>query len=178
MSLLDPHTVARAILANAQKHFVYGNGLMNVFIFDKLCKGSVRPVRGYLNVKTPADHCVSVRHFYVQIADGEEMIDPTFFTQQMIENELSNTSEALYENTQEEEARDMYFDQIVSGYSDGYWLLTHKKCVDVYKGVLKDLGLRLEDYPIPTRKVSVNEECPCRSLLKYKRCHAKLGPIV
>lgn len=176
MNSLDPHAVARAILTNAQKHFVYGNGLMNVFILQKLCKDdSVSFVRGYLNVKTP-DQTVSVRHFYAQLPDGE-ILDPTFFTEQMIANELSNTPEPLYGQTQEEETRDFFFAKMQTS-CDSYWLLTHKKCVDVYKGVLKDLGLRLEDYPIPVHKLSVNDACPCGSGKKYKRCHAVTGPIV
>ncbi len=172
---MDPRVVARAILANAQKHFVYGNGLMNVFIFRKLCPDSTTLtfVRGYLNVKTP-DQSVSVRHFYAQLPDGE-ILDPTLFTEQLISSELSNTPEPLYESTQEEEERDFFFAQLYS--SEAYWLLTHKKCVDVYKGVLKDLGLRLEDHPIPVHKLSVNDMCPCGSGKKYKRCH-KTGPIL
>lgn len=174
MSSFDPRTVARAILANAQKHFVYGNGLMNVFIFEKLCGTSTGAVRGYLNVKTP-DQTVSMRHYYVQLSDGE-ILDPTFFTQKMIENELSNTTEPTYDHalTEEETRRDFFFDQLRTN-SDGYWLLTHKKCVDVYKDVLRDLGLRFEDYPIPVRKLAVNDVCPCGSGKKYKRCHSGLA---
>ena len=173
---LDPQVVARAILANAQKHFVYGNGLMNVFIFEKLFGTSFQVVRGYLNVKTP-DQSVSVRHFYIQLPDGE-ILDPTFFTQKMIENELSNTTEPSYDHelTDEESRRDAFFDQLHTN-SNGYWLLTHKKCVDVYKDVLKDLQLRLEDFPIPMRKLAVNDMCPCGSGNKFKRCHANQGAL-
>lgn len=173
---LDPQIVARAILANAQKHFVYGNGLMNVFIFEKLFGTSFEAVRGYLNVKTP-DQTVSMRHFYIQLPDGE-ILDPTFFTQKMIENELSNTTEPTYDHelTDDEAKRDAFFDHLHTN-SDGYWLLTHKKCVDVYKDVLKDLQLRMEDFPIPMQKLSVNDVCPCGSGKKFKRCHASQGPI-
>lgn len=148
---------------------------MNVFIFDRLCKDSVTLVQGYLNVKTP-DQSISVRHYYAQLPDGE-ILDPTFFTEQMIANELSNTREPVHDHVQEEEARDFFFHQMQST-DEAYWLLTHKKCVDVYKGVLKDLGLRFEDYPIPVRKLAVNDVCPCGSGKKYKRCHATTGPIV
>ena len=162
----DPHTVARAVLASAQKHFVYGNGLMNVMIFRRLFHSDVSFVQGFLNVNETA----SVRHFYMELANGETL-DPTYFTPKLLEQSLSNSHDALYEHTptEEESVREFFFAQ---SNSDGYWMLVNKKCVEVYKDVLKQLNLRFEDYPIPTQKVSVNDACPCGSGKKFKRCHS------
>jgi hypothetical protein len=177
MTSVDPTVLAHAILSNARKHHVYGNGLMNVHIFERILgKEGVTYVPGFLNVK--AETPFSVRHFYFELPNGE-ILDPTFFTPKMLEYELSNTREALYPlgytstELDDQTRRDAFYQNLCEGNSDGYWLLVNKKCVDVFRDVVKELGLACT---VPTRsgKIGANEPCPCGSGKKYKKCHSSI----
>lgn len=172
---IDPHVLARSVLQNAQKHHVYGNGLMNMHIFDRvLGKGELTYVSGFLNVKSAQPF--SVRHFYFELSNGD-VLDPTCFTPKMLNSELSNTREPLYpigtdtSELDEQTRRDLFYSNMCEGNSDGYWLLVNKKCVDVFRDVTFELGLSVS---VPTRstKIGANEVCPCGSGKKFKKCHS------
>lgn len=174
---IDPNVLARSILLNAQKHHVYGNGLMNMHIFERvLGKEGITYVPGFLNVKSVQPF--SVRHFYFELPNGD-VLDPTFFTPKMLEFELSNTREPLYplgydeSELDEQSRRDLFYQNLCEGNSDGYWLLVNKKCVDVFIDVIAELGLNVS---IPTRsgKIGANDMCPCGSGKKFKKCHSNL----
>ncbi len=170
---IDPHVLARSVLLNAQKHHVYGNGLMNMHIFKRILGDDegITYVPGFLNVKS-APEPFSVRHFYFELPNGD-ILDPTLFTPKMLEYELSNTREPLYpihETAQTDQIRRDFFFTNMSINSDGYWLLVNKKCVDVFRDVSAELGLSVT---VPTRsgKIGANEICPCGTGKKFKKCH-------
>lgn len=172
---IDPNVLARSVLLNAQKHHVYGNGLMNMHIFKRILGDDegITYVPGFLNVKSAQPF--SVRHFYFELPNGD-ILDPTLFTPKMLEYELSNTREPLYplgydaSELDEQNRRDVFYKNLCEGNSDGYWLLVNKKCVDVFRDVVAELGLSMT---VPTRsgKIGPNEVCPCGSGKKFKKCH-------
>ncbi len=169
---IDPHVLARSVLLNAQKHHVYGNGLMNMHIFKQIFGDGegITYVPGFLNVQSSQPF--SVRHFYFELPNGD-ILDPTLFTPKMLEYKLSNTREPLYPVHEtaliDQSHRDFFFTKMFQN-SDGYWLLVNKKCVDVFRDVVAELGLSAT---VPTRsgKIGANEICPCGSGKKFKKCH-------
>jgi hypothetical protein len=179
-------TVSQAILKASIELRVFGNGLMNVHIFHKLLGNSISVVQGYLNVDgdavlelgTSAPQTVSrvsVRHFF-----PEGVTDPTYFTEQLMAKNLSNTHEPMFDVVQDasgaeaEAEREFFFQKLMeTNSSDAYWRLTNQRCIDVYHRVVAILGLNPTDprYKLPSNKIPVNEVCPCGSSKKYKKCH-------
>jgi hypothetical protein len=176
--------VSQAILKASIEHRVFGNGLMNVHIFHKLLGNSINLVQGYLNIDgdavlelgTSAPQTVSrvsVRHFF-----PEGVTDPTYFTEQLMAKNLSNTHEPMFNVVQDasgaeaEAEREFFFQKLLeTNSSDSYWRLTNKRCIDVFERVVVILGLNPAEYKLPSNKIPVNELCPCGSSKKYKKCH-------
>jgi hypothetical protein len=189
---MDPETVSQAILKASIEFRVFGNGLMNVHIFHKLLGNSIHIVQGYLNIDTSSAvletgstqtgstqsvvQQASVRHFY---PDG--VSDPTYFTDALMSQNLSNSAEPLFDVVQDaagadaEAEREFFFQKLMeTNSSDSYWRLTNQRCIDVYHRVLVILGRNPTTdprYKLPSNKIPVNEVCPCGSSKKYKKCH-------
>lgn len=172
---MDPEVVSQAILKASIENRVFGNGLMNVHIFHKLLGGNshVNLVQGYLNID--GESKASVRHFYL---DGG-VSDPTYFTDHLMAQNLSNSAEPLFEvstdaaGPEAEAEREFFFQKLLeTNSSDAYWRLTNQRCIDVYNRVVAILGLNPAEHKLPSNKIPVNETCPCGSTKKYKKCHA------
>jgi hypothetical protein len=186
---MEGEAVSQAILKASIEFRVFGNGLMNVHIFHKLLGNSINFVQGYLNIDgdavletgtsadvDPSSRTVSrasVRHFF-----PEGVTDPTYFTEQLMAKNLSNTPEPLFDVVQDaagadaEAEREFFFQKLLeTNSSDAYWKLTNKRCIDVFERVVAILGLNPLEHKLPSNKIAVNELCPCGSSKKYKKCH-------
>lgn len=175
---MDPEAVSQAILKASVELRVFGNGLMNVHIFHKLCNHHINVVQGYLNIDGgdgggEATKAVSVRHFY---PDG--LSDPTYFSDTLLARNLSNSAEPLFDVVQDaagaeaEAEREFFFQKLLeTNSSDAYWRLTNQRCIDVFERVVSILGLNPIEFKLPSNKIPVNEACPCGSSKKYKKCH-------
>ena len=186
---MDPEAVSQAILKASIEFRVFGNGLMNVHIFHKLLGNSAvdrlrldgagtpspstyRFVQGYLNIDG-VDSKVSVRHFF-----PEGVTDPTYFTESLMSQTLSNSAEPLFDVVQDaagleaEAEREFFFQKLLETNStDAYWRLTNQRCINVFHRVVAILELNPAEYKLPSNKIPVNELCPCGSSKKYKKCH-------